>query len=461
MIKSNKFLTLILGVAFAIAMVSCVQDDDYTVPTSLGNEENAGLKNIMEGLKSGALTEISISDLKALFTGQAVLIEADLVVKGYVSSSDLTGNFYKEFYLQDLPENPTTAMGVMLNQVDSYNQFNQGREVYINLKGLYLGENSSKITSVGGTLDGTYLQNMTANQVPKHIFRSSTTASLTPVVLKPSEVNKSHVGMYVTIENVQFPSSYAGKTFHDPINDFDTRYPLVSCENSSELKLETSSFASFGQTPLPTDGRGRISGVISLGFRGSPIVMLLNTIDDIKFNENRCDPVFEESFNAAVDDTDLDLPGWINYTQAGTKLWSEQVYKGNGYAEFTAFRTNEASNIAWLITPAIDLSAQDGEILTFQTEHAYPDAGHEALKVFISTDFNGSETGVEAANWTELDFTSSLEADFDKWFTFTDSGEIDLSSYEGTAYIAFVYTGSDTNNLNTTIHVDNILIKVP
>ena len=67
-------------------------------------------------------------------------IVSDIVVKGYVTSSDATGNFYKEFYIQDAPENPSAAIKLVLNQVDSYNQFNIGREVYISLKGLFVGE---------------------------------------------------------------------------------------------------------------------------------------------------------------------------------------------------------------------------------------------------------------------------------------------------------------------------------
>ena len=59
-----------------------------------------------------------------------------------MSSSDFTGNFYKEFFIQNAPENATDAIKITLNQVDSYNQFNIGREVYISLKGLYLGESN-------------------------------------------------------------------------------------------------------------------------------------------------------------------------------------------------------------------------------------------------------------------------------------------------------------------------------
>ena len=71
-------------------------------------------------------------------------------------SDDETGNFYKEFYMQDAPENPTAAIGVSLNQVDSYNQFNIGREVYIRLQNLYIGETTAekvKITIGAATED--------------------------------------------------------------------------------------------------------------------------------------------------------------------------------------------------------------------------------------------------------------------------------------------------------------------
>jgi len=39
-------------------------------------------------------------------------------------------------------------------------------------------------------------------------------------------------------------------------------------------------------------------------------------------------------------------------------------------------------------------------------------------------------------------------------------GGLDLSSYSGTAYIAFRYTGSDTSNQNMTLHVENVKVFV-
>ncbi len=459
--KTPKLLNIILAVIVSIAFFSCVDDDDFSVPESLGTEENQGVQEILTAIANNELTEISITDLKNLYNGQATLIESDLVVKGYVTSSDQTGNFYKEFYMQDAPENPTAAIGVVLNQVDSYNQFNQGREVYFKLKGLYVGLNSSDVLTIGGQADGSEVGEITANQIPDFVFRSSTTATMVPFAASPSDINNSHMGMLVALQNVQFPSSLVGSTFVDAYDDFDTQYPLVSCENGSELLLETSSFATFNQVPLPLDGRGIIVGIISRTYGGSNIVMVLNSTDDIAFNENRCDPVFEESFNSAVDNTDLNLPGWINYAEAGSVIWTEQVYSGNGYAELNPYNSGDVSNIAWLITPGIDMDAQDGELLSFQTEHAYPDAGHEPLDVLISTDFDGTEAGIASATWTPLDFMVSYIVDYNTWFSFTSSGNIDLSSYTGTAYIAFRYTGSDTANQNMTLHVENVIVTVP
>src|SRR5690606_1472377 len=93
--KTNKFLKIVLGLMVTFAIVSCVQDDDYTVPSSMGNEENALLNNL---LATG--TEISMAELKQMYLTEpdpadnaAVLIETNIYVKGYVSSSDKTGNF--------------------------------------------------------------------------------------------------------------------------------------------------------------------------------------------------------------------------------------------------------------------------------------------------------------------------------------------------------------------------------
>jgi hypothetical protein len=459
--KTINFKIFASSILVCFAMVACVQDDDFTVPSSVGSEENENLNALLQSIDQNAVQLVSVEYVKGLYNGQVTLIESDIAVKGYVSSSDATGNFYKEFYIQDAPENPIAGIGIYLNQVDSYNQFNIGREVYINLKGLYVGENASEVITIGGSADGSRVGIINASQVQSYIMRSAITETMVPLVVNASSVDDSHMGLLVTFEDMQFPLGLEGQSYVDPYDDYDTLHPLVSCLNGAEFFVETSSFASFNQEPLPTDGRGTITGLISKSYGGDDIVMMLNSTDDVLFNDARCDPVFEESFNSATDNTNLNILNWINYAEAGTELWTEQVYGGNGYAEFSAYATGESSNIGWLISPGIDMDAQDGEVLNFQTEYAYPDTGHYPLEVFVSTNFSGEVSGIATATWEPLTVVIAHPDVTSDWFSWVDSGSVDLSSYTGTLYVAFKYTGSDTSNQNSTIHVENVIVSVP
>lgn len=471
-IKMNRVLMLALGVSFILT--SCVQDDDFSIPSSLGDEENERLTDLLS-----SATEVSIADLKAMYNSDPnndgdnsdaipFEVENDIYVKGYVSSSDQTGNFFKEFFIQDSPSNPTGALKIVIEQVDSYNQFNKGRELYINLKGLFIGEErtGNGIFTIGGGTEfdqyGGIVTRVNQNQIKLNLFRSEITEEITPLTVLFSEITDNHVGMFVQVDNVEFADDLNGKRYFDPIEVFDTQRTLQVCNGFtySEFPLETSSFSNFKEHLLPT-GNGTIKAVVNKTFDGSTHVLALNAVEDVNMESTRCSlatTIFQETFNDATDNTNLNTVGWLNVAEEGNEVWTEQVYSGNGYAEFTAFATGNPSNIGWLISPSIDMDVYDGETLTFQTEHAYPDAGHVPLELLVSTDFDGTEGGIASATWISLDFTSSLEADYDTWFNFVDSGNIDLSSYSGTLYIAFKYTGSDTMNLNTTVHVDNVAV---
>jgi len=197
-----KLINKISILAFiALFTYSCVQEDDYSVPQSIGLEENQKLVQLLSEIENGAADLMSISEVKNLFVnGEVNEIESNLVVKGYVSSSDYTGNFYKEFYMQDDLENPTAGIKVSINQVDSYNQFNVGREVYIKLQGLYVGETNSGdgVIAIGdGNVTSDEVSEISENRASNLILRSSNSYSLTPLSLNLSEITDSHIGIYV------------------------------------------------------------------------------------------------------------------------------------------------------------------------------------------------------------------------------------------------------------------------
>jgi len=298
----RRFTHLILA---SVLFISCQQEDVFDIPYSLGVEENQKLNSLLSSVESGEMSMISISQLKSLnVPGEAVEITSDLVLKGYVTSSDATGNFYKEVYIQDDPISPADAIRVLIDVSDSYNMFNPGREVYINLNGLYIGEyrTGDGVVSIGEFDSG---QNRIANireaVVKDHMLRSSTISELTSLSVKFSEISDAHIGIMVEISDVSVVSSQVGKPFVDPNDSYDTQRKLEACEGFGKTSfiLETSAFANFKQNLLPA-GTGTISGIISKTYNGDDLVLILNSIDDVNLTGEACSLLNIEDFEKVL-----------------------------------------------------------------------------------------------------------------------------------------------------------------
>lgn len=453
--KTNKLIIFLLAIVTSISFTSCVEDGDFEVPNNLGAEENKALQTLLNAVTAGNVNEISIANLKGLFVnGQVTEITSDIFVKGYVTSSDKSGNFYKEFFIQDSPSNPTAAIKVVTEFVDSYNKFNFGREVYINLKGLYIGEvrSGDGVIAIGGDRNiDDEVENLSITKTQEVILRSATTEEIVPLNVTFSQINNSHVGMFVKIDNAHFPTNLAGKTYVDADDQFDTQRTLESCDGFgySNFILETSAFASFKFMVLPSGG-GSISAVVSKTFNGSDLVLALNSVEDVNMNGAKCTPldindfsvVLEENFDSGTDNTNLNFPNWTNFAEVGSELWTEQVFSGNGYAEFSAFRTNDAVNIGWLVSPGVDMSAHSQVFVNFMlAQHHLDDDQNNTLEVFVSTDFDG--TNVTSATWNPI--SVNIPTQSDSWYQFKDAGLVDVSSYTGTLYVGFKFVGSGTD----------------
>ena len=461
----SRFTHLILAAVF---VVSCQQEDVFDIPYGLGAEENQMLATLLSDVESGTMSIYSIAQLKDLHvSGEVTEITSDLVMKGYVTSSDATGNFYKEIYLQNDSASPTDAIRVLIDVSDSYNMFNLGREVYINLKGLYVGEyrTGDGVISIGEFDAGqNRISNIREAVVKNHILRSSTISELTPLLVKFSDISDAHIGMIVEVANVSVVSSQVGKPYVDPNDSYDTQRTLEACEGFGKTSfiLETSAFANFKQNLLPA-GTGTISGIVSKTYNGDNLVMMLNSINDVNLTGEPCsllnindfEKVLDETFDNVVDNSNFDYAGWVNYAEVGGELWTEQFYSGNGYVEFSGFRTGDDVNIGWLVTPAFDLTGVNSAYINFKlAQHHLDDEENNTLEVFVSTDFDGSD--VLAANWDKINVT--IPGEDVSWYAFQDVGLVDVSSYSGNLYVAFKYIGSGNDtSLDGGYFVDDVL----
>lgn len=75
-------------------------------------------------------------------------VSEDLWIKGRITTSDRSGNFYKSFYIQDDANGP--GIEIKVGRTSLHNDYKVGQMVYISLDGLSVGEYGFKSGSYGG-----------------------------------------------------------------------------------------------------------------------------------------------------------------------------------------------------------------------------------------------------------------------------------------------------------------------
>ncbi len=252
----------------------------------------------------------------------------------------------------------------------------------------------------------------------------------------------------VEVEDIQFITDDVNKSITG------TR-TITDC--SSKLGIYTRPNASFADNKTP-EGAGKIVAVAS-NYYDEKQLIIRNTSDFSSMTKERCaepDALFYENFEGISNtgyDVWISLDGWDNISESnGTEKWEAREFSNNKYAQISAYNTTETTMTVWLITSEINLDNSTGEILTFQTKDGYNNG--EGLEVFISTNYSGN---ISSATWTKLDANLASGSSGGYASSFTDSGDIDLSSYNGKARIAFKYSGGDPS-LTTTYQIDEIKI---
>ena len=97
----------------------------------------------------GADAFTTIADLKKLYVkhGEPVEIFDPIVIRGEVTSSDESGNVYREMFLQDA----TGAIDFKIGRSSSYDDYKPGQILYVNCNGLVLGEYGFKDRDYSGS----------------------------------------------------------------------------------------------------------------------------------------------------------------------------------------------------------------------------------------------------------------------------------------------------------------------
>ncbi len=146
----------------------------------------------------------------------------------------------------------------------------------------------------------------------------------------------------------------------------------------------------------------------------------------------------------SLNETFASIPAtWNNVAVAGDQTFYATSFSGVPYAAVSGYKGTQPPYDAWLVSPGIEIEKCESKTLTFRTQVNGYGSTTSDFKAYVLTDRDPSK-----ATRTELKaaFAVAPESGYSSW---VESGNLDLSAYKGTIYVAFNYTAAQDANYAT------------
>lgn len=372
MINFNKFLILI-----CLTILSACIDDDFDTPPTDGEIE------ITQAASS------SIEGLKALASdNQIIRIQDAITIKGQITADDQSGNYFREFILQD----ETGGIAVQINLTNAYTIFPIGREILIDCQGLYLGVDNG-VVKLGGyvILEGGGESLGDIIDYRERIIRGKLKTPIEPVTRSINALGPNDISTLIRLENVEFTGEDLSLTFADPVGRSSINRTIVDC-NGNEIILRSSGFANFAGDVLPS-GNGSIVAVYSV-FR-SDQQLFIRSIEDVQFGGDRCTSggtSTGQETNVAISEIRSLFSGGATSAPADQKITGTVI--------------SDSGNGNWDSRNIVIQDETAGIVVRFQDSHNF--SQNEQVEVVISGQELSEFNGLLQVNAVPNNFAKSL-----------------------------------------------------
>lgn len=167
----------------------------------------------------------TIKELKAMYKGTPLSVSGNVWVKGTVISSDVTGNVYREIYIQD----ETGGIDLKLGKSSMYSDYALGQTLYVHCDDLTLGAYNG-MPQLGLAADETSSNEYETSYIDlqyiidSHVFRGKTGDRLSPEVVDESKVKAALSagftgelwGKYVKMEGLKYGDEVFALVYPNP-----------------------------------------------------------------------------------------------------------------------------------------------------------------------------------------------------------------------------------------------------
>ena len=265
--KELKWILLIM----AALLASCIKDREYDLPEL--------------DCVSTEMVNATFSEVKALYQGETIIIQEDLVIEGVAISSDKAGNFFGSLHFQDETGSSRQGFQLDMDLRDAHLFYPVGSRVILKLKGLYLGK-SRGVFKLGGVF--TAFGNLSVGRLPAsavagHLFPGCEPAGMPePLIVTVNGLDDAMLNTLVRLEELEFAEEVLGEPYALP--EEEAVHTLQDCQGN-ELQLLISGYSDFRDQLLP-GGNGSVTGVLHK--EGDRYLLIIRDTPDIDFSGDRC-----------------------------------------------------------------------------------------------------------------------------------------------------------------------------
>ncbi|SFS35945.1 Lamin Tail Domain [Zhouia amylolytica] len=240
----------IIKLLVVFGVCSCIKTDDYK------NDRNCLSHNTI-------MANTTFANVKSMYNGTLMQIHDDLIIEGYVNSSDEGGNIYGSLYIQESVKGPTEGFEVNIDLQECYLFYPLGQKVAIQLKNLYL-DKVHGVFKLGGIYKSPY-GTVSVGRLPRamivtHIFNYCDDVSgIEPVKTTIPDIDESMLSTLIVLDSIQVADESQGLPYAEEKET--TERILMDCDGNT-ITMRNSGYANFQPEYLP-EGGGSVTAVLS------------------------------------------------------------------------------------------------------------------------------------------------------------------------------------------------------
>lgn len=339
----------------------------------------------------GPAANHTIADIKAMHTSLGTGAQDSItswnepfIVKAVVVSSDQGGNCYKYLTVQD----ETGGIEISIDRTGIYNEYPVGQTVYIDCRGLIVGDYHNKY-QIGWKYNGS-VGRINTNALSRYIHKDGLPDLNNPLVANPivvtgaNELNAENVNCLVKIDGCTFDSKYHGQQLAD--NDFTMDREIYI--GGQTVIVRTSNYANFRNIVIDCNKQYCLYGILSV--YNSEYQLTLRTKEDVQFAHVAEQVLVKElTFN----ENSLTSGGWT--MSPNNSAWKYQTMSG---VQFIYHNNSSATCDDWLISPEITLADLSNVALYVEHQNSVGGSLPNYYQVYYSTTYNGGE--FNESDWT-------------------------------------------------------------